>query len=105
MSSRTDKASKTIQAPASTIYQALVDPEALAKWLPPKGMSGKIDNFHLRQEGGYRMLSYDDPNSAHAGKSGATRMWLTSSSQSSRPIARSCSSQLSNQKTQPLPGP
>ena len=72
MSGRTDRASKTIHASASTIYKALVDPDALAQWLPPKGMTGKIDNFDLRQEGGYRItLSYDDPDLAKSGKTEA----------------------------------
>lgn len=69
MSGRTDRASKIVHAPASVIYKALVDADALEKWLPPKGMSAKIERFDLRQEGGYRMtLSYDDPNTEHAGK-------------------------------------
>jgi uncharacterized protein YndB with AHSA1/START domain len=69
MSGRVDRASKTIHASASVIYRALVDPDGLAKWLPPKGMTATIDNFDLRQEGGYRMsLSYDDPERAQSGK-------------------------------------
>jgi uncharacterized protein YndB with AHSA1/START domain len=73
MSGRTDQVSKTIQASAAAIYKALVDPEALAIWLPPKGMRAEIENFDLRQEGGYRMtLTYDAPPPGAAGKSGVS---------------------------------
>ena len=34
---RTDTASSVIMASPSTIYQAFLNPEALASWLPPKG--------------------------------------------------------------------
>jgi uncharacterized protein YndB with AHSA1/START domain len=74
MASRVDRASKTIRAPASVIYQALTDPDALREWLPPKGMSGTIENFDLRQEGGYRMtLTYDGRGSEDAGKTEANK--------------------------------
>ena len=74
MSKRVDRATKTIQAPARSIYQALVDPDALAVWLAPKGMSATIENFDLRQEGGYRMtLTYDEPVRGEKGKSGANK--------------------------------
>ena len=72
MSGRTDRASKTIHASAAAIYKALIDPDALVQWLPPKGMTGRIESFDLRQEGGYRMsLIYADPDLAQSGKTEA----------------------------------
>jgi uncharacterized protein YndB with AHSA1/START domain len=38
------------------VYAALVDPVALAAWLPPDGMSGRFERFDLRPGGGYRMV-------------------------------------------------
>ena len=42
---RTDRASRLIAAPADRVFAALVDPEALAAWLPPAGMSGRFERF------------------------------------------------------------
>jgi uncharacterized protein YndB with AHSA1/START domain len=54
-----------IAAPAERVYAALVDPEALAAWLPPKGMSGSFERFDPRPGGSYRMiLTYTDAATA-----------------------------------------
>jgi uncharacterized protein YndB with AHSA1/START domain len=53
------------------VYAALVDPEALAGWLPPAGMRGRFEHFDARPGGSYRfVLTYED-TSAAAGKSTA----------------------------------
>jgi uncharacterized protein YndB with AHSA1/START domain len=58
-----------VHASPETVYAALVDPDALAVWLPPAGMTGSFERFDLRPGGSYRMvLTYTDPASAH-GKS------------------------------------
>lgn len=63
---RTDTASRVIPATAERVYRALVDPDALVKWLPPEGMTGEFERFDPRPDGGYRMvLRYDDAESAH----------------------------------------
>jgi uncharacterized protein YndB with AHSA1/START domain len=68
---RTDSASKVIAAPPDRVYAALVDPEALTAWLPPKGMSGRFEHFDARPGGSYRLvLTYADASSA-PGKSTA----------------------------------
>lgn len=67
---RTDTAARTIKAPADILYRAFVDPDALAKWLPPEGMSGRMERFEPRVGGGYRMvLTYSEPDAANPGKS------------------------------------
>jgi uncharacterized protein YndB with AHSA1/START domain len=66
---RTDRASRDIPASAERVYAALVDPEALAAWLPPAGMTGRFEHYDPRPGGSYRMvLTYDDP----AGSPGKT---------------------------------
>jgi hypothetical protein len=40
--SRTDSASRVIHAERERVFAALVDADALAAWLPPKGMSGPV---------------------------------------------------------------
>ncbi|TXH82696.1 MAG: ATPase [Rhizobium sp.] len=67
---RTDRASRLIHATPHAIFEAFVDPEALASWLPPKGMACRIDVFEPRRGGSYRMtLSYNTADHATPGKS------------------------------------
>ena len=62
---RTDTASRVIAAPLDRVFAALVDPEALAAWLPPEGMSGRFERFDARPGGSYRLvLTYADASSA-----------------------------------------
>jgi uncharacterized protein YndB with AHSA1/START domain len=68
---RRDTASRVIAAPPERVYAAVVDPEAITAWLPPKGMSGRFERFDLRPGGSYRMvLTYADA-SASPGKATA----------------------------------
>lgn len=61
MSSRTDTASRLINASPAEIYAALTTAEALVAWMPPRGMSGRMERFEPRPGGRYRMvLRYDD---------------------------------------------
>lgn len=62
---RTDRASRVIAVPTQQVFAALVDPEALVTWLPPEGMTGRIEHFDARPGGSYRMvLTYLDPSEA-----------------------------------------
>ena len=62
---------RVLRAPAERIYRAFLDPDAMTKWLPPHGYTGKIDQMDARVGGGYRM-SFTNFNSgkshAFAGK-------------------------------------
>ena len=67
---RTDTASRIIRATPRAIFRAFLDPEALASWLPPKGMTGRIQVFEPHKGGSYRMvLFYDAPDHSTSGKS------------------------------------
>ncbi|MQA92287.1 MAG: ATPase [Gemmatimonas sp.] len=69
MTARTDEVSMLIRAPKAIIYRALLDADARLAWLPPDGMTGRIERFDPRVGGGYRMvLTYRDPT-GNAGKS------------------------------------
>lgn len=60
---RTDTASRVVAASADRVYEALVDADALATWLPPDGMGGRFEHFDARPGGSYRMvLTYTDPS-------------------------------------------
>jgi uncharacterized protein YndB with AHSA1/START domain len=65
---RTDSASRVIAAPVERVFAALVDREALLRWLAPDGMTGRFERFDARPGGSYRLvLTYADPATA-AGK-------------------------------------
>ncbi|WP_262105974.1 SRPBCC family protein [Arthrobacter sp. Marseille-P9274] len=65
---RTDSASQVIAAPPARVFAALTDPESLAAWLPPEGMTGRFERYDARPGGSYRLvLTYADGSTA-AGK-------------------------------------
>jgi uncharacterized protein YndB with AHSA1/START domain len=52
-------------ATAERVYAAFIDPEALVAWLPPTGMTGRVERFDARPGGTYRMvLTYTEPPAA-----------------------------------------
>ncbi len=46
---------RVLRAPAERVFQAFVDPDAMAKWLPPHGFTGRVHSMDARVGGGYRM--------------------------------------------------
>jgi uncharacterized protein YndB with AHSA1/START domain len=42
-------------APPDRIYRAFLDPDAMAKWLPPHGFTGRVLEMDARVGGRYRM--------------------------------------------------
>jgi uncharacterized protein YndB with AHSA1/START domain len=60
-----------IAAPPDAVYAALIDPDALAAWLPPDGMSGRFERFDARPGGSYRMVLTYAGATAASGKSSA----------------------------------
>lgn len=46
---------RVLRAPAERVYQAFLDADALARWLPPYGFTGKVHEIDARVGGGYRM--------------------------------------------------
>ena len=53
--SRTVKLHRVLTAPPSRIYRAFLDPDAMAKWLPPHGFTGKVHAMDAGVGGSYRM--------------------------------------------------
>jgi uncharacterized protein YndB with AHSA1/START domain len=46
-----------------------VNPDSLVSWLPPEGMTARLDSFEPREGGAYRMvLTYEDADHAVPGK-------------------------------------
>ncbi|TWI10301.1 SRPBCC family protein [Aerolutibacter ruishenii] len=46
---------RVLKAPADRVYRAFLDPDAMVKWLPPHGFTGKVHEMDARVGGGYRM--------------------------------------------------
>ncbi|MFF1510473.1 SRPBCC family protein [Streptomyces sp. NPDC058326] len=66
----TTRVSRHIEAPPSAVYRALLDPEAVARWRVPYGMTCEVHDFDAREGGTFRVsLRYDMEDGA--GKSGA----------------------------------
>jgi uncharacterized protein YndB with AHSA1/START domain len=46
---------RVLRAPPERVYKAFLDPDAMAKWIPPHGFTGKVHEMDARVGGGYRM--------------------------------------------------
>ena len=46
---------RVLRAPAERVYRAFLDPDAMAKWLPPHGFTGRVLSMDARVGGSYRM--------------------------------------------------
>ena len=55
MAENTVKLHRVLQAPAERIYRAFLDADAMAKWLPPNGFTGKVHQIRAEVGGTYRM--------------------------------------------------
>jgi len=51
----TVKFHRVIKAPPERLYRAFLDPDAMAKWLPPNGFTGKVHQVDARVGGTYKM--------------------------------------------------
>lgn len=68
-SAASTRTSRVIKAPCEALYRAFTDPAALAAWLSPGEMTGKIHEFDARVGGGYRMsLFYPSSERVYRGK-------------------------------------
>ena len=55
MAENTVKLHRVLRAPAERIYRAFLDPDAMAKWLPPFGFTGKVHHIKAEVGGTYKM--------------------------------------------------
>ena len=69
---RNDRVSRIIEASPHAIYRAMINPDDLMSWLPPKGMSGEVRAFEPRAGGAYEVaLFYEHNGQAAPGKTSA----------------------------------
>ena len=55
MPANTIRLHRVLRATPECVYKAFLDPDAMAKWLPPDGFTGKVHHRDVREGGSYRM--------------------------------------------------
>jgi uncharacterized protein YndB with AHSA1/START domain len=55
MATNTIRLHRVLRASPEKIYRALLDADAMAKWLPPNGFTGKVHHLDARVGGTYKM--------------------------------------------------
>ena len=53
--SHTVRFQRVFRAPPERVFRAFVDPDAMVKWLPPHGFTGRVHEIDARLGGQYRM--------------------------------------------------
>ena len=65
MATGTVRLHRVLRAPPDRVYRAFIDPDAMAKWLPPNGFAGKVHQIDAKVGGSYKM-SFTNFNTGHA---------------------------------------
>ncbi len=55
MTTNTIRLHRVLRAPPEKIYRAFLDADAMAKWLPPHGFTGRVHHLEAKVGGTYRM--------------------------------------------------
>ena len=55
MPTNTVRFHRVLRAPAERIYRAFLNADAMAKWLPPNGFTGKVHHLDAKVGGTYKM--------------------------------------------------
>jgi len=57
----TTELARTVAAPRHVVYQALLDPDAVRRWMVPDGMTSEVHAFDPVEGGDFRIsLTYDE---------------------------------------------
>lgn len=65
-----------LKAPPERVYKAFLDPDAMVKWLPPHGFTGKVHRMDATVGGGYTM-SFTNFGTGQTHRFGGTYLELT----------------------------
>jgi len=76
MSANTIRLQRVLRATQEKIYRAFLDPDALAKWLPPNGFTGKVHQMDAKIGGTYKM-SFTNFTTGKSHSFGGTYVELT----------------------------
>jgi uncharacterized protein YndB with AHSA1/START domain len=66
---------RVLQAKPEKVYRAFLDPDAMAKWLPPNGFTGKVDHLNAKVGGTYKM-SFTNFSTGHSNSFGGEYLEL-----------------------------
>lgn len=66
---------RVLRGTPDRVYRAFLDPDALVKWLPPHGFTGKVHSMDARVGGTYKM-SFKNFNSGNSHSFGGTYLEL-----------------------------
>jgi uncharacterized protein YndB with AHSA1/START domain len=55
MATNTVRLHRVLRAKPERLYRAFLDPDAMAKWLPPNGFTGKVHHLDAKVGGSYKM--------------------------------------------------
>jgi hypothetical protein len=55
MATNTIRIHRVLRAEPEKVYRAFLDPEAMAKWLPPNGFTGKVHQMDAKVGGSHKM--------------------------------------------------
>jgi uncharacterized protein YndB with AHSA1/START domain len=55
MATGTVRLHRVLRAPTERVYRAFLDADAMAKWLPPNGFTGKVHHLEAKVGGTFRM--------------------------------------------------
>lgn len=73
--SNTVRLHRVLRASPEKVYKAFLDADAMAKWLPPNGFTGKVHRLEPRVGGGYKM-SFTNFGSGQSHSFGGTYLEL-----------------------------
>jgi uncharacterized protein YndB with AHSA1/START domain len=65
MATNTVRLHRVLRAPPERVYRAFLDADAMAKWLPPHGFTGKVHQIDARVGGTYKM-SFTNFSNGHS---------------------------------------
>lgn len=46
---------RVLTAPPEKVYRAFIDPDAMARWIPPNGFTGKVHHMDVKVGGTFKM--------------------------------------------------
>ena len=55
MATNTIRLHRVLRASPDKVYRAFLDPDAMVKWLPPHGFTGRVHHVEARVGGSYKM--------------------------------------------------
>jgi uncharacterized protein YndB with AHSA1/START domain len=75
MATHTVKLHRVLRATPERVYRAFLDADAMAKWLPPHGFTGKVHHMDARVGGTYKM-SFTNFSTGHSHSFGGAYLEL-----------------------------